>query len=213
MIFYVNGDSNSNGSECKDLDTSWPNLLAKRLGFALVNEAKSGTSNPGIMRVASQALAHSNQKTFVIIGWTSWEREEWLHRGQYYDVNAGGHNTLPNELHEEYKQWVTLQGPNQQAIKSRSMHEQIHRLHRSLLDRRIPHLFFNALMPFQHNLLDPVHKDWGKNYLGPYDNELSYYWYLKNHGWHPTDNNHYADDAQWVWAEVLYNYIQENKLV
>jgi hypothetical protein len=68
-------------------------------------------------------------------------------------------------------------------------------------------------MPFQHNLLDPMHKDWGKNYLDPYDNELSYYWYLKNHGWHTTDNNHYTDDAQVAWADVLYNYIQENKLL
>lgn len=213
MILYVNGDSNSNGSECKDLDKSWSHILSSRLGFSLVNEAKGGASNPRIMRVSSQALAHSSQKTFVIIGWTSWEREEWLHQGQYYDVNAGGHDAFPVELQEEYKQWVTLQGPDQQAIKSRNMHEQIHKLHRSLKDRRIPHLFFNALMPFQHNLLDPIQKDWGKNYLGPYNNELSYYSYLKNHGWKPTENNHHTDKAQQVWADVLYNYIAENKLL
>lgn len=213
MILYINGDSNSDGSECKDLSSAWPSLLADRLGYTLINEAKGGTSNPRIMRVASQTLAHSNRKTFVVIGWTSWEREEWLHQGQYYDVNSGGHDILPIELQEQYKHWVTKQGPEQQSIKSKSMHEQIHRLHRSLTDRRIPHLFFNALMPFQHNLLDPVHKDWGKNYLGPYDNELSYYWYLKNHGWKPTDNNHYTDDAQWVWADMLYNYIQEKELL
>lgn len=213
MILYVNGDSNSDGSECKDLTQSWPWLLAKKLGYTLINEAKGGTSNPRIMRVASQALAHSDRKTFVIIGWTSWEREEWLHNGQYYDVNSGGHDILPIELEERYKQWVTEQCPEQQSIKSKNMHEQIHRLHRSLKDRRIPHLFFNALMPFQHNLLDPVHKDWGKNYIGPYDNDLSYYWYLKNHGRAPTKNNHFTDDAQWAWADVLYNHIQENGLL
>lgn len=213
MILYVNGDSNSDGSECKDLNDSWPHLLADRLGFTLINEAKGGTSNPRIMRVASNTLAHSDRKTFVVIGWTSWEREEWLHQNQYYDVNSGGHDTLPPELQERYKQWVTEQGPDQQSLKSKNMQEQIHRLHRSLKDRHIPHLFFNALMPFQHNLLDPVHKDWGKNYLGPYDNDSSYYWYLKNHGWKPTKNNHYTDAAQKAWADVLYNYIQENQLL
>ena len=213
MILYVNGDSNSDGSECKDLDSSWPHLLADRLGFKLINEAKGGGSNPRIMRVASQTLAHIDRKTFVVIGWTSWEREEWLHRSQYYDVNSGGHDALPPELQERYKNWVIEQDADRQSIKSKNMHEQIHRSHRSLKDRHIPHLFFNALMPFQHNLLDPAHKDWGKNYLGPYDNELSYYWYLKNHGWKPTDNNHYTDNAQQAWADVLYNYIQENKLL
>lgn len=213
MILYVNGDSNSNGSECKDLAKSWPQLLANRLGSTLANEAKSGTSNPRIMRVASDALANSDRNTIAIIGWTSWEREEWLHQGQYYDVNAGGHDVLPPVLQERYKQWVVGQGPKEQARKSKAMHEQIHRLHRSLKDRRIPHLFFNALMPFQHRLMDPLHKDWHNNYLGPYDNDSSYYWYLKNRNWKPTNNNHYTEDAQAVWADVLYNYIQEKNLL
>jgi hypothetical protein len=213
LILYVNGDSNSDGSECKDLAQSWPQLLADRLGATLINDAKGGTSNPRIMRVASQTLAHSNRNTFVVIGWTSWEREEWFYQGQYYDVNSGGHDALPPKLEQRYKEWVTVQGPDQQAVKSKQMHEQIHRLHRSLLDRKIPHLFFNALMSFQHNLIDPVHKDWHKNYLSPYDNDLSYYWYLKNHGWHATVNNHYLETAQSAWAEMLYNYIQKNQLI
>jgi hypothetical protein len=213
VILYVNGDSNSNGAECTDTTKSWPALLSKKINCTLINEAKSGTSNPRIMRVASNALANSDKNTIAVIGWTSWEREEWVHNNQYFDVNSGGHDTLPPELEERYKQWVTMQGIDEQSRKSKSMHEQIHRLHRSLKDRRIPHVFFNALMPFQHNLIDPNHKNWGNNYLGPYDNELSYYWYLKNHGWKPTDNNHYIENAQAVWADVLYNYIQENKLL
>ena len=213
MILYVNGDSNSNGSECKDSNQSWPVLLAEKLNANLVNEAKSGTSNPRILRTSSNAVAHSDRNTFVVIGWTSWEREEWLHQNQYYDVNAGGHDILPSELQDRYKQWVIEQGPDQQAVKSLAMHSQIHRLHRSLKDRRIPHVFFNALMSFQHNLLNPKHLEWDNNYVGPYDNELSYYWYLKNHNWKPTKNNHYTDDAQRAWADMLYNYIQDKELI
>jgi hypothetical protein len=213
VILYVNGDSNSDGSELKDPATSsWAKLLADRLGFSLVNEAKGGTSNPRIMRVASHTLSYLS-KPFVVIGWTSWEREEWLYNGQYYDVNSGGHDTLPLELEERYKVWVTEQGPTQQSLKSRDMHEQIHRLHRSLLDRRIPHVFFNALMPFQHNLLDPVHKEWNNNYFGPYDNDSSYFWYLKKRGFQHTDNFHYTESAQEAWADLLYNYIIGARLV
>jgi hypothetical protein len=213
VILYVNGDSNSAGAELKDQSKSWPNLLADKLGLTLVNEAKGGTSNPRIMRTASTTLSHSNRDTFAVIGWTSWEREEWVYQGQYYDVNSGGHDVMPPELQERYKQWVTEQGPDQQAAKSLNMHSQLHRLHRSLIDRHIPHLFFNALMPFQHNHINPTQLNWGKNYLGPYDNDLSYYWYLKKHEWKPTKNNHFLEDAQAVWTDVLYNYIKDNKLI
>ena len=213
MILYVNGDSNSAGADLVDRSQSWPQLLADRLGFTLINESKSGASNPGIMRVTSDAIAHSDKNTLVMIGWTSWEREEWFHQNQYYNVNSGGHDTLPTELQEQYKEWITKQNPASQAAKSLQMHSQIHRLHRSLIDRRIPHLFFNALMPFQHNLLDPNQLDWHKNYIGPYDNDLSYYWYLKNHGQKPNKNNHYGKDAQGIWADVLYNHIKEKELV
>lgn len=211
MILYVNGDSHSSGAELSNPSKAWPQLLADRLGCVLINESKSGASNSRIMRVASTSLVHSNRNTLAIIGWTSWEREEWLHNNQYYDVNSGGHDVLPNELQSRYKQWVTEQGPDQQALKSRNTHSQIHRLHRSLNDRHIQHLFFNAVMPFQHNLLDPVQKDWGKNYLGPYDNDLSYYWYLKKQGFKSTKYNHYAEDAQAVWADVLYNHIKQTE--
>ena len=215
MILYVNGDSNSNGEDlARPQEDSWASLLAKRLDCQLINEAKSGTSNPRILRTASNALAHCDARnTLVIIGWTSWEREEWFHNGQYYDVNAGGHDQLPTELEQRYKQWVTEQTPEQQSIKSLNTQSQLHRLHRSFMERRLPHLFFNALMPFQHNLLNSEHLDWHNNYLGPYDNDLSYYWYLKNHGRKPTKNNHFSEDAQAIWADVLYNYIKDKALI
>lgn len=212
MILYVNGDSNSAGTGLKDITQSWPQLLAKRLGYTLVNDAGPGASNPRILRVTNLKKIDPDN-TFVIIGWTSWEREEWEFNGRYYDVNSGGHTTLPPELELKYKEWVAEQNSAQQAIKSKDAHDYLYLLHQKLANQKIKHLFFNALMPFQHNLLDPVHKDWGKNYLGPYDNELSYYWYLKNHGWQTDSRNHYAEDAQAIWANLLYNYIQENQIL
>lgn len=214
MILYVNGDSHSAGTDLTDPSKAWPQVLADRLGFQLVNESKAGASNDRILRTASDYLSHVDRRNvFAIIGWTSWEREEWQLGRLYYDVNAGGHDTMPAELVEKYKDWVTKQGPDEQSRKSKHTQDQLHRLHRSFKDRYLRHLFFNAVMPFQHNLIDPVKLDWHGNYLGPYENDLSYYWYLKNHGWKHTANNHYTEEAQAVWADVLYNYIQENQLL
>jgi hypothetical protein len=211
MILYVNGDSNSTGAETADVTQSWPKLLAKKLNLHLVNEAKGGGSNPRILRSTDNFIAHSNHRDiFVIIGWTSWEREEWQLGANYYDVNAGGHDVLPAELKEKYKIWVINQNQEAQQIKSQITHEHIHKLHRYYKEKGISHLFFNALMPFLHS---GKQYDWHKNFLGPYENDLSYYWYLKKAGYKPTVNNHYTEPAQAVWAEVLYNYIQEHRLL
>lgn len=211
MILYVNGDSNSAGAELNDPTQAWPCLLAKQLGLTLVNNAKSGGSNPRILRTIDNFTTHADTKdVFVVIGWTSWEREEWQQGNVYYDVNAGGHDNLPPDLELKYKNWVVEQNQQTRESKSQATHEHIHKLHLHCKEKNIPHLFFNALMPFLHA---GKQHDWHDNFLGPYDNDLSYYWYLKNHGWKPTTNNHYTDQAQQVWADVLYNYIQENKLL
>ena len=209
MILYVNGDSHSAGAELTNSVESWPNILTKRLGLTLVNESKSGGSNPRILRTAGNYTTHSKD-IFVIIGWTSWEREEWQVDKVYYDVNSGGHDNLPLDLKEKYKTWVIDQDQVERERKSKITHEQIHKLHRHYKECRIPHLFFNAVMPFLHNG-DKL--SWGKNYLGPYDNDLSYYWYLKKAGYVPTSDYHHLEDAQKIWADVLYNYIKENSLL
>jgi hypothetical protein len=211
MILYVNGDSNSIGAEIKDKTHAWPYLLAKQLRLTLVNDAKVGGSNPRILRTVSNFTTHTNTKDmFVVIGWTSWEREEWQQGNVYYDVNAGGHDNLPPDLELKYKIWVTEQNQNARDYKSQVTHEHIHKLHRHYREKNIPHLFFNALMPFCHS---GKHLDWHNNFLGPYDNDLSYYWYLKKAGFIPTALNHHTESAQAEWANVLYKHIQENKLL
>ena len=42
---------------------------------------------------------------------------------------------------------------------------------------------------------------------------LAITWYLKKHGQKPTKDNHFLEDAQSVWADMLYNYIKDKDLV
>ena len=211
MMLYVNGDSHSNGTDLTDPMLGWANLLADKLDLTLVNDSKRGGSNPRILRTAGNFTSHINLKdVFVIIGWTSWEREEWQKGNVYYDVNSGGHDDLPEDLALKYKTWVTDQNQETRESKSQATHEHIHKLHRHYKEKNVRHLFFNAVMPFLHS---GKQHDWHGNFLGPYNNDLSYYWYLKNAGHKHTKFNHYLETAQAEWADVLYNYIQENKLL
>lgn len=213
MILYVNGDSHSAGAELTNPAVNWPALLADRMGYRLINDAVSGASNSRILRTASDFSTQANPAdTFIIIGWSSWEREEWSMNGRYYNVNAGGHDSMPPELELRYKTWVAEQSPDTMSAKSKITHQQLYRFHRGLKERRIPHLFFNAFMPFQHRHPVSSRPEWNNRYLGPYDNDLSYFWYLKNQGFKHSSYYHFNNDAQPVWAEVLHKFILENKL-
>lgn len=209
MILYVNGDSNGAGAELSDQSYSWASLLSKRLELQLLNQSKSGGSNPRILRTTQDYITNS-QDAFVVIGWTGWEREEWQMGHAYYDVNSGGHDKLPPYLKLKYKSWVVEQTQEERIRKQKDTHEQIYKLHQQLTTSNIPHLFFNALMHFSD-----VDKefDWGNNYLNPYSGSSTYYLYLKNAGFVPTALYHHLEAAHAAWADVLYDHIQTNKLL
>lgn len=209
MILYVNGDSNSAGADLKDISQAWPTILSNKLNLNIINESKSGGSNARILRTTGNFTTHAKD-IFVVIGWTSWEREEWYVDNEYYDVNAGGHDLLPEKLLARYKSWVIEQDEQQRLCKSEIAHDQIYKLHRHYKERKIPHLFFNAIMPFIH-WTQKV--DWHNNYLGPYENESSYYWHLLKAGFIPNEFNHHSELAQSYWANVLYEHIIQKNIL
>ena len=206
MILYVNGDSHSYGLGV-DPKQTFAHRVARHFGLTLVNHAQVAASNQRILRTTRDYLKHQ-EPAMVLIGWSTWEREEWLHDGQYYDVNSSGHSGLPAELHARYKQWVIEQTADAVDAKSQQYHADIYQLHTEL--NTTAHLFFNCMYNF-FKISEPV--DWQDNYVGPYDNEYSYYWYLKNHGWKTDAWYHYGADAHAVWADVLIQHIEESKLL
>jgi hypothetical protein len=208
MILYVNGDSNSAGAELVDLSNSWFNVLSKELKIELVNQAIGSASNDRILRTTQEFI---NQHTddignyFIIIGWSSWEREEWLHDGVYYQVTASGRNSVPEEFRERYQQWVLAQNSEQFQLKSAHWHDQIINLHQQLISLNVKHLFFNAVMAFDKN----DNFNWNNHYLNPYvdPTDDSYYFYLKRQGFCPTQRYHHQEEAQIHWANVLKKHI------
>ena len=209
MILYVNGDSHSHGCGLP-VHQRYSNIVGKEFGFTVVNNAQMGASNASILRTTKQYFDNGNVPDFVIIGWSTWEREEWFFQNQYYNVNASGHDKLPEELQELYKKWVITQTQEVLTLKSNFWHDQIYQLHLDLKEKNIKHLFFNCMYNF---FQFDNHQDWENKHIGPYNNNDSYYWWLKKQGFKSDKWYHYLEDGHRAWASHLITHIQKHKLL
>lgn len=232
MILYANGcshtaaaeavvpnafavDDGKNGIDRRphpaNLAASWCTKLAEQLGARLVCHAESGSSNDRILRTTRQWLDSCDNlaDVFVVIQWTTWEREEWLHNGTYYQVNASGTDWTPSDLRLRYKQYVAN---HDYWAKTQEWYKKIWDLHIELEHKKVTHLFYNGWSTF----IDiPDKKNFGKHYIGPYDRDLSYNSVLTSNGfeWVTPKSYHFDAKGHCFWAQYLLQYIKQNNLV
>lgn len=204
MILYVNGDSHSAGHDAGGVEFSYGRHLATALTSKFVCDAKAGGSNARIIRTTNIYL-ENNTPDCVVIGWSTQEREEWFYKGKYYDVNGSGSDVLPIELDQRYKTWV-IEYAHNYADHDRESHKLIWDFHLSLIERNIPHLFFNCYSYFTHV---EIKYDWGSNYIDPYSKESTYYFWLESKGYQPSNPKyyHYGPDAHIAWADFLLPHL------
>jgi hypothetical protein len=207
MILYVNGDSHSQGVGVQTHE-SYPAIVAKEFGLDIVNEARSGASNARILRTSREYLASQQTPDLIVIGWSTWEREEWQHENQYYNINSSGHDPLPKILENSYKKWVIEQTPETLNEKSIQWHKEIFQFHKELIQKNIKHVFFNCMYNF-FQIEDKL--NWGINFIGPYDNDSSYYWWLTQQGFRSDKWYHFGADAHRAWADRLISYIKTHQ--
>lgn len=246
MILYVNGDSHSAGAEAVNtyafanddplywamgrvphpgnLRASYGCELANMMGAILECDAESAASNDRIFRTTWNHLqgvqnTPVSRPDYIVIGWSTWEREEWSHEGTYYQVTAGGTDIVPDALKNRYKKWVIEQSDST-VINDKivAVHNRIWKLHEDLNIKKIPHLFFNTYSDFSHikNLgyLGAEEFNWGDGYIDPYSANGTYYnWCLAN-GFKTVNTNsyHFGADAHCAWAEYLYQTIVQKAL-
>jgi hypothetical protein len=231
LILYVNGDSHSAGAEAvnshafanddinyrhlgraphpDNLKSSYGYLLAQKLGMDFHCDAESAASNNRILRTTREYLNTNTSPDLIVIGWTTWEREEFSHDGVYYQINGAGiARDWPKEVVDYYKKWLDYVNLNS---KSQYWHDTIYKFHKELLDKDIPHLFFSAFSTFRHDFIAPV--EWNDCYLDPYVNNGCYYNWLQDRGFLPNNQNtfHHGADAHSAWAEHLYYYLTKTK--
>ena len=209
MILYVNGDSHSQGVGVQ-IHESYPVIIAKEFGLDIVNEAQSGASNARILRTSKEYLASQQTPDLIVIGWSTWEREEWQYENTYYNVNSSGHDPLPKILEHSYKKWVIEQTPEILNKKSLHWHKEIFQFHKELLQKNIKHIFFNCMYNF-FQIEDKL--DWDMNFIGPYDNDSSYYWWLTQQDYESDKWYHFRASGHQAWGNRLISYIKEHKLL
>lgn len=232
MIVYVNGDSHSAGAEAvnnycfaeddpaykelgrkphpDNLCASYGYKIAKHYSAEYYTDAESASSNDRIIRTTREYLAN-HQPDLIVIGWATWEREEWLYNGTYYQLTASGTDIVPAELHNRYKQWVVAKSSTYAHDEIANYHK-IWEFHKELESLEIPHLFFNTYSCFSHIDLNDLEKyHWDRNYVEPYTNYGTYYYWLEHQGFKRASQHsyHYGDDAHTAWANFLIPRIDD----
>ena len=236
MILYINGDSHAAAAEAvntyafaeddgalwgmgrrphpDNLAVSWGTLLSDKLDAEFVCDAESASSNARIMRTTQQWLLDNPaayKDTLLIIQWSTWERQEWLVNGVYYQVNASGTDLVPKQLQETYKRYIS-------EINWLEVMDQAHRniwnFHQSLNLLGVRHIFFNGNNNF-FGLHPSTKQDWGTSYIHPYDQQSTYNQWLRNNGFTTVNPEswHFGEAAHSAWADYMLQYIVDNKLL
>ena len=233
MILYVNGDSHAAAAEAvnphafaeddadlaylgrtphpANLAVSWGRRLSETLKAGLYCAAESASSNDRILRTTRDWLRQhvTYDDVLVIIQWSTWEREEWLHHDTYYQVGAGGIDDVPQALQAKYRNFVI--GVDWKS-KTEQAHKEIWTFHQELVERGIAHIFFNGNNDFS-KITDQ--QDWGTSYIGPYDFESTYDAIIRAQGIDTVAPNswHFGPDGHAVFHKFLLNYIMSNGFV
>jgi hypothetical protein len=234
MMLYVNGDSHTAGAEAvnahafaeddpavfylgrsphpENLAVTWGKVLSLALRSVFRCDAESASSNSRIIRTTREWLAgggkdHPDQ--LVIIQWSTWEREEWCYGNTYLQVGASGIDDVPQELQEKYRHFVI---GTDWEFKTEQAHKEIWEFHQELTKQGIRHIFFNGNNDFS-SITDQ--KDWGANYIGPYDPNQTYDAIIRSTGIDTVMPNswHFDKDGHSSFARFILNYIISNKFV
>ena len=233
MILYVNGDSHTAAAECvnnhafaeddpqywmmgrvphpDNIAHSWGKLLSNRLNCGFKCEAESASSNDRIIRITRRWLeqqAHDIYRTLFVIQWSTWEREEWLIDGEYYQVNASGLDDVPESHKQKYKEYIA--NLDWQA-KTLEAHDKIWQFHQELKNIGAKHIFFNGNTDFS---IIEQKQDWGASYIEPYNPMCTFNHVVsqKCETVSPT-SYHYGVDGHRTWAQYITKYIVDNRLV
>ena len=159
-----------------NLAASFSAILANSLGAILDCNAEAAASNDRILRTTNEYIDNQHDEDFVVlIGWTTWEREEWKHKNDYLQITAGGTDSVPESMAEEYREWVLKQTMQELKRKELKWNQLISAFSDELTEQDIKHIFFHT---------------------------QEYTEYLLKQGF-ATTNNHFGEDGHRAWASRL----------
>jgi hypothetical protein len=103
---WVNGDSHTAGSYSPcNVEQPFAKQLAQALDLEYTNIALPGGSNNRIIRTTIESLPKLNpQETFILIGWSSWERTEWYWNNQWHAICGDPGYDMPEFAKSRWQQ-------------------------------------------------------------------------------------------------------------
>ena len=218
-MIYINGDSHSAGADIipgiafaqddprylaygrrahpEAVVQTYGYYIAQSMNQGFFCEAESASSNDRILRTTKQYVENTKDKKsikYLIIGWTSWEREEWKHGEDYIQITASGTDSVPESMEEEYKEWVIKQTQKELKRKEQLWYDRIWDFHCELKEIGVRHLFFNSTHRFSND-----DRDWGVNFI-----PIPFCEWAVEQGFSTVeDSNHYGVDAHRAWGHYL----------
>jgi hypothetical protein len=103
---WVNGDSHTAGSYSpEDVSNTFAKQLAETFDLEYQNIARPGGSNQRIIRTTIEALPTLDPKnTFILIGWSSWERTEWYWNNEWHAICGDPGYDMPEFAQARWQQ-------------------------------------------------------------------------------------------------------------
>ena len=233
MILFVNGDSHAAAAEAvnphafaeddpnlsylgrtphpANLAVSWGRSLSQTLKAGFHCAAESASSNACILRTTRDWLSQQRglDDVLLIIQWSTWEREEWLYDGVYYQVGSSGTDSVPAELSDKYRNYIVGVDWQQKTLEA---HHAIWAFHQELVAQNTRHIFFNGNNDFSQ-ITDQ--RDWGASYIGPYDKKSTYDAIIRAKGIDTVAPNswHFGKDGHSYFHRFILDYIIKHKFL
>jgi hypothetical protein len=216
---WVNGDSHTAGSHSPvNITNTFAKQIAGHFDSTYTNISLPGGSNQRIIRTTIEALPNLDPKdTFILIGWSSWERTEWYYNGQWHKIVGDPGYNIPDFIqlrwkeNNEYFQRHFVDRTAEQEIW-RCAKEQEHAIwtfHQLLNNLGYRFLFYlGCEYPFfyQEELdkkmdskLPWLPGTWAHD---PYQ-ETGFSHYSQQQGFVRDNRWHFGQDAHDAWAQVL----------
>jgi len=218
---YVNGDSHTAGTTLQfphhNYEKCFGGLLAAKYNLEYKNDAIPGGSNNRIIRTSKEYLKDADaQNTVVLIGWSTFERTEWLVNGQWHQICGQPQYEIKEKylgmLWKNYtasfhKSWEKDNKEEGMFYLSKTIEAQyqIKEFSQWLVERDFKHLFFHAHKSFffKKSIFEI---EWPKNIWfqdKPYDPTVSFCNYSLSKGYQPDHWYHFDYSAHRDFAEFV----------
>lgn len=217
---FICGDSNIDSASTEHNKIANPKNFASiamnyfNLDFEC--HAKYGASNDRIIRKTNNWISQQNSddSLTVLIGWSTWEREEWSYNKKFVNVDNFSLNDIPLELTSRYNEWLRIASSAEYMdVMAKKWEQKIYNYINELYSKNIKFLMWNSYIPLEFSTSPIINS---KYYIDPYNSDATMFWYLKRVKQYNTildDPYHFDDNGHKLWADFLIKYIETNNIL